>query len=150
MATTSVTNKKAFRDYFLSDNLECGIELHGGEVKSIRGGYVNFKDSFARIEGGEVLLYSLHVTPYKESSYLADTADRPRKLLLHKKEIMKLQKKIDQQGVTLIPTKLYFNKRGFVKIEIALGKGKKMFDKRETVKKRNVNRDLKRMLKNRG
>ena len=143
------TNKKAFRDYFFSDKWECGIELKGGEVKSIRAGGVNFKDTFARIDENEIFLYNLHVEPYAQASYLNDEPDRVRKLLLHRREIKKINGIVAQQNLALVPTKIYFNKRGFVKIEIALGKGKKLYDKRETIKKRNIDRDLGRAIKNR-
>lgn len=149
MSGAIATNKKAFRDYFFSDQWECGIELKGGEVKSIRAGHVNFKDTFARIEDGEVLLYNLHIEPYKQASHLNDEPDRVRKLLLHKREIRKIESISTQKSLALIPTKIYFNNRGLVKIELALGKGKKMIDKRETIQKRDISRSLGRTLKNR-
>ena len=149
MSRAIATNKKAYRDFFFSDKWECGIELKGGEVKSIRAGGVNFKDTFARIDEDEIFLYNLHVEPYAQASYLNDEPDRVRKLLLHRREIKKINKIIVQQNLALVPTKIYFNKRGFVKIEIALGKGKKLYDKRETIKNRNIDRDLGRAIKNR-
>ena len=142
------TNKKAYRDYFFSDKWECGIELKGGEVKSIRAVKVNFKDTFARIDENEIFLYNLHIDPYAQASHMNDEPDRVRKLLLHRREIKKINGIIAQQNLVLVPTKIYFNKRGFVKIEIALGKGKKLYDKRETIKKRNIDRDLGRAIKN--
>ena len=147
MGQTVATNKKAFRDYFFTDRWECGIALSGGEVKSIRSGEVNFKDSFARFKGEEIFLYNLHITPYREASYLNDDPDRARKLLLHKKEIRKIIGIVQQKHLNLIPTKIYFNNRGFVKVELALGKGKKHYDKRETIKKRDIERSLKMTLK---
>ena len=149
MASTVATNKKAYRDFFFSDKWECGIELKGGEVKSIRAGKVNFKDTFARIDENEIFLYNLHIDPYAQASHMNDEPDRVRKLLLHRREIKKINGIIAQQNLALVPTKIYFNKRGFVKIEIALGKGKKLYDKRETIKKRNIDRDLGRAVKNR-
>ena len=149
MSRAFATNKKAYRDYFFSDKWECGIELKGGEVKSIRAGGVNFKDTFARVDENEIFLYSLHIDQYKQASHMNDEPDRVRKLLLHKREIKKINDIIIQKNFTLIPTKIYFNSRGFVKIEIALGKGKKLYDKRETIQKRNIDRDLSRALKNR-
>jgi len=149
MSRAIATNKKAYRDFFFSDKWECGIELKGGEVKSIRAGGVNFKDTFARIDKNEIFLYNLHVEPYAQASYLNDEPDRVRKLLLHRREIKKINKIVAQQNLALVPTKIYFNKRGFVKIEIALGKGKKLYDKRETIKKRSIDRDLGRAIKNR-
>ena len=148
MGETIATNKKAFRDYELTDKMECGIELIGAEVKSIRSGYVNFKDTFARIEKGIVLLHNLHIEPYQAASYENLEPDRVRRLLLHKKEIKKFSNSITLKNLTLIPTKIYFNKRGFVKIEIALGRGKKFYDKREAIKKRDIDRSISRTLKN--
>ena len=149
MSGTIATNKKAYRDYFFSDKWECGIELKGGEVKSIRAGKVNFKDTFARIDENEIFLYNLHIDPYAQASHMNDEPDRIRKLLLHRREIKKINGIITQKNLVLVPTKIYFNKRGFVKVEIALGKGKKLYDKRETIKKRNIDRDLGRAVKSR-
>ncbi|MCK5580206.1 MAG: SsrA-binding protein SmpB [Candidatus Omnitrophica bacterium] len=144
---TVATNKKAYRNFHLSQTWECGIALAGGEVKSIRAGEVNFKDSFARIDDGEVFLYSLHINPYPQASYMNDDPDRVRKLLLHKKEIKKIKAVVAEKNLTLVPTKIYFNSRGLVKLEIALGKGKKLFDKREDIKKRDTDRALRRALR---
>ena len=143
------TNKKAYHNYFLSNNWECGIELTGGEVKSIRNGEVNFADSFAVVDEGEVYLYNLHINPYMQASYLNQEPARKRKLLLHKKEIMKLSSTMNEKAMILVPTKIYFNKKGFVKVEIALGKGKKVYDKREDIKKRDIDRDMKRAVNTR-
>ena len=148
MTGAIATNKKAYRDFFFSDKWECGIELKGGEVKSIRAGKVNFKDTFARIDENEIFLYNLHIDPYAQASHMNDEPDRVRKLLLHRREIKKINGIIAQQNLALVPTKIYFNSRGFVKIEIALGKGKKLYDKRETIKKRSIDRDLGRAIKN--
>lgn len=141
------TNKKAFRDYSFNDTYECGIELKGSEVKAVRAGGLNFKDSFARIDKGEIVLYNLHINPYAQASYMNVESDRERKLLLHKKEIRKISSLIAEKGLSLIPTKIYFNDRSKVKIELAIGRGKKMFDKRETVKKRTIDKALKRIVK---
>ncbi len=149
MSQPIATNKKAYHNFFLSDHWECGIALTGGEIKSVRAGQVSFKNSFARIEEGEIFLHDLHILPYKEASFMNDVPDRPRKLLLHKKEIAKIDGKVKERGVALVPTKLYFNARGFLKVEIALGKGKKVYDKREDIKTRAVDRGLKRVLKQR-
>lgn len=149
MADAIATNKKAYRDYFLSDFRECGIALQGGEVKSIRAGHVNFTDAFARIEKGEVYLYNLRIDPYAQASYLNPSPERSRKLLLHRKEINKLAGHTTAKGVVIVPTKLYFNKRGIIKVEIAIGHGKKSYDKRETIKKREVDQDLRRRMKQR-
>jgi SsrA-binding protein len=145
--TNIATNKKAFRDFFLSESWEAGIALNGGEVKSIRAGYVNFKDSFARVEKDEIYLYNLYVNPYAQASFLNLETDRPRKLLLHKKEIQKIEAFVNQKKLALVPTRLYFNNRGFVKVELSLGKGKRQFDRREDIKKRDIDRALKRVLK---
>lgn len=138
------TNKKAFRDFHLLEKWECGIALTGGEVKSIRQGEVNFADAFARVVGEEVFLYNLHINPYLQASYLNQEPVRERKLLLHKREILKIQGKASQKHLTLVPTKVYFNKRGLVKVELALGQGKQLHDKREDIKRRDLERELKR------
>lgn len=143
------TNKKAFRDFHLVDRWECGIELKGSEVKSIRAGSVNFADSFARIDGEELFLYNLHIPPYAQASFMNPDPDRPRKLLLHKKEIKKIVGLTTQKGLALIPTKIYFNKRNFAKVELALGTGKKHYDKREDIKRREQNKDIDRAIKSR-
>ena len=140
------TNKKAFRDFFLTEKWECGIALTGGEVKSLREGHVSFTDSFARYERGEIVLYNLHINPYAQASYLNTEPDRVRKLLLHKREIAKVEAQVVQKHLALIPTKIYFNSRGLAKVELAVGKGKKTYDKREDIKKRDVNREMKRAL----
>ena len=149
MGQTIVTNKKALRDYFITDNWECGIELIGAEVKSIRAGHVSFKDTFARVEKGQVLLYNLHIEPYQAASYENLPADRVRRLLLHKREIKKMDQEATLKSQTLIPTKLYYNNRGLVKVEVGLAKGKKQYDKREVIKKRQIDKDLKRALRGR-
>lgn len=147
MAKPIATNKKAYHNYFLSSQWECGMVLTGGEVKSIRAGEVNFADSFARFEKGELFLYNLHINPYMAASYMNDAPDRVRKLLLNKREMVKIQAMMQEKSMLLVPTKLYFNKRGLVKVEVALGKGKKMFDKREDIKKRDIQRDIQRGLR---
>ncbi|MCA9399345.1 MAG: SsrA-binding protein SmpB [Candidatus Omnitrophica bacterium] len=147
MSQVIATNKKAYRDYFLTDKWEAGIALHGAEVKSIRDGGVSFKDSFARIEKGEMYLYSFHINPYANAGHFTEEPDRCRKLLLHKKEIRKIEALVSQKNLTLIPTRLYFNTRGLVKVEIALGKGKKQYDKRDAIKKRKVDMDIKRAMR---
>ena len=143
----SSTNKKAFRDFHFLERWECGIELKGGEVKSIRNGGMNFKDSFARLEAGELFLYNLHIPPYAQASFMNPDPDRPRKLLLHKKEIKKIFGLTTQKGLTLVPTRIYFNKRNFVKVEIALAKGKKLYDNRETIKHRELDKQISRAVK---
>ncbi|HOY09703.1 MAG TPA: SsrA-binding protein SmpB [Candidatus Omnitrophota bacterium] len=147
MSKPVATNKKAYHNYFLSQNWECGIELKGGEVKAVRAGLVNFKDSFAKIEDGEVFLYNLHINPYKEASYMNEDPDRARKLLMHKREIRKIVSEVAERGKVLVPTKIYLNNRGLVKIELALGTGKKLYDKRESMKKRDIERSLRQSLR---
>jgi len=140
-------NKKAGYEYNLFDRFEAGIELKGAEVKSLRNKKASLSESFARVEGNAVYLYGAHISPYKQSGSFAPDPTRVRKLLLHKSEIDKLKNLTLQKGFTLMPTKLYF-KRGFAKVEIAVAKGKKIFDKREKLRQRAVDMDIKRSLKN--
>jgi SsrA-binding protein len=141
------TNRKALRDYTVIEQFECGIELRGGEVKSLRDSRINIEDSFARVEAGEVILYNTHISPYKEASYLNVDPVRTRKLLLHKPEIRRLAGKLAQRGLTLIPLKVYFNDRGFAKLELALCSGKKLYDKREDIKRRESDLEIRRAMK---
>ncbi|MDD5254695.1 MAG: SsrA-binding protein SmpB [Candidatus Omnitrophica bacterium] len=141
------TNRKARRDYEVIEAFECGIELKGSEVKSLRASKMNLDDSYARIDAREVVLHSAHISPYEQASYLNVDAVRPRKLLLHRLEIERLAGKVAQKGFTLIPLKAYFNDRGIVKIELALCKGKKIYDRREAVKRRDANLEIRRGLK---
>ena len=140
------TNRKAFRDFEIVDFFECGLVLKGSEVKSIREGKVDFKGSFARIENGEIFAYNLHIDPYLQAGAFKEEPDRKRKLLLNKKEIAKIYTKFAEKNLALVPTKIYFNPRGWVKLELGLGRGKKLFDKRETIKKRDIDRALRRTL----
>ncbi len=149
MSKIIVTNRKAYRDYEVLESVESGIELKGSEVKSLRAGKINLDDSFARSEKEEVFLYNAHISHYTEASYLNVDPDRPRKLLLHKNQIQRIIGKLTQKGLTLIPLKIYFNDRGFVKVELALGKGKKLYDKRESIKRRETDREMRRTVKNR-
>ncbi len=149
MSKIIVTNRKAYRDYDVLESVESGIELKGSEVKSLRAGKINLDDSFARPEKEEVFLYNAHISHYTEASYLNVDPDRPRKLLLHKGQIQRIIGKLTQKGLTLIPLKVYFNDRGFVKVELALGKGKKLYDKRESIKRRETDREMRRAVKNR-
>lgn len=140
-------NRKVERDYTVLETLECGIVLVGSEVKSLRQGRVNLEDSFARIENNEVMLYNMHISPYKEASYFNVEPKRVRKLLLRHNQINKLAGRLTQKGLTLVPLKIYFNERGFAKIEIALCKGKKLYDRRESLKRREANLEMRRALK---
>lgn len=132
-------NRRARHDYFIEDSLETGIVLQGTEVKSLRLGKVNLRDSFARIEKGEVFLHGCHISPYEQGNRFNHDPLRPRKLLLHKREIRRLIGKTKEDGYTLIPIRLYFTK-GKCKVELALAKGKKLYDKRETAAKRDATR----------
>ena len=139
-------NKKARHDYFVEDTYEAGIELFGTEVKSIRGGRVNLKDSFCRIDGGEMFAYGVHVSPYEQGNVFNRDPLRPKKLLMHKKEILKLFGQVKQGGYTLIPVSLYF-KDSKVKVQVGLCKGKKLHDKRESMAERDTKREMQRALR---
>jgi len=144
-----VTNRKARRDYEILKVWETGIELKGSEVKSIRASRANLNDSFARVENGQILLYNMHISPYAQASIFNVEPLRVRRLLLHKSQINRIAGDVLQRGLTLIPLRLYFNERGFVKIELALCRGKKMYDRREAIKRREVERQLRRVLRSR-
>ena len=141
-----VTNRKAHRDYAIISTTEAGIELKGTEVKSLRARKANLSDSFARVEKGEVVLYNFHISPYEFGNIHNVEPLRPRKLLLHKREILRLYQGTQIKGHTLIPLKVYF-KRGYAKVEIAVARGKKQWDKRETVKLREATREIDRELR---
>lgn len=141
-------NRKARHDYFVEDTYEAGVVLQGTEIKSIRAGRVNLKDSFARIQQGEVYLYNMHVSPYEQGNRYNHDPLRTRKLLLHRKQINKLIGDTKEQGYSLIPLKLYL-KNGYAKILIGLAKGKKKYDKREDLKKKEAKRDIERAFKER-
>ncbi len=147
MSQPIATNHKARRDYEILESFECGIELKGSEVKSLRAGKLNIDDSFARSEKNEVFLFNAHISPYAQASYMNVDPARPRKLLLHKKQIQRLTGKLAQKGLTLVPLKAYFNERGFAKIELGLGKGKKLYDKRQDIKRRESDLAMRRIVK---
>ena len=134
-------NRKARFDYFIEDKIECGIVLEGTEVKSVKNGNLSFPDAFAEIINDEVIVRGLHISEYSYSSVFNHNPDRPKKLLLHKDEIKRLKRKIEVKGYTLIPTEIYL-KNGLVKITLGVCKGKKQFDKRNTIKERDINREL--------
>ena len=138
-------NKKARHLYELSDFLEVGISLTGPEVKSLRAGRVNFLDSYVDFRNGEAFVLSLHIAPYANAGYVPQDPDRPRRLLMHAAEIRQYAAKVEQKGLTVVPVSLYF-KRGKVKMEIALGRGKKLFDHRESLKRHAEERDAAREL----
>jgi SsrA-binding protein len=141
-------NRKAFHDYHIVETFEAGIVLVGTEVKAIREGSANLRDSFARLEDGQVWLYNVHINPYSHRGYADHLPTRKRKLLLHRHEIRKLIGKTVEKGMTLVPTKLYF-KNGHVKVALALAKGKQAHDKRETIKRREADRETRAAVKER-
>lgn len=141
-------NKKAAFDYFIINKYEAGIELYGTEIKSIRLGNVNLKDSYCEIEDGEMYVLGMHISPYEKGSYFNKEPLRPKKLLMHKREIMTLFGKVKQEGLTLIPLSLYF-KGAKAKLEIGLCKGKKLYDKRDSIAKKESDRQIERQLKER-
>ncbi len=145
---TEVRNPKALRDYFVEARFEAGIALRGGEVKSIRAGRAQLADAFVRIERGEAWLYGLHVEEYEYSGYVKCDPRRVRKLLLHRNELRKLSEGVDKAGKALVALRLYF-KEALVKVEIALATGKKQYDKRDDIKKRENDRDIARVLRSR-
>lgn len=142
------TNRRAYFDYHVDESIECGIRLVGTEVKSIKKGTFNFSDSYARIKDDGVWLIGLHVTPYDHASIENHDPDRDRRLLLHKQEIKRLRRKVDEKGFTLIPLKFYL-KRGFVKVDLGICKGKKQFDKRAAIKDRDLKREAQREIRGR-
>lgn len=142
-------NRKAYHDYHLVETFEAGVALLGTEVKAIREGRVNLRDSFARIENGEVFLQNVHISPYSHRGYADHDPMRRRKLLLHRAEIRKLVGKTLERGMTLVPVRMYF-KNGRVKVAVSLAKGKKEYDKRETIKRRETERETRAAVKNRG
>lgn len=143
------TNRKARHDYHIEQTFETGIVLQGTEVKSMREGKVNLRDSFARVEGNEVILYNMHIAPYDYGNRWNHEPLRPRKLLLHRDEIRRLIGKVREQGLTLVPLSAYFSPRGHAKIELAVARGKKLWDKREDVARRDAQRDVARAIKDR-
>jgi SsrA-binding protein len=148
-AQTSIAeNRKAFHDFHLLETFEAGIVLLGTEVKAIREGRVNLRDSFARVEDGEVFLYNVNISPYSHRGYADHEPLRRRKLLLHRDEIRKLIGKTVEKGMTLIPVRLYY-KKGRVKVAVSLAKGKKEYDKRETIKRREADRETRAAIKSR-
>jgi SsrA-binding protein len=146
---TIATNKKAYHNYNLLEKWECGIALIGPEVKSLRAAQVSFTDSFCHMEKGEMFLYNVHINPYEQASYNNVEPARRRKLLMQAKQIERINGLMTRKGLTLIPTKIYFNARGFAKVEVALAEGKKSYDKRDDIKKRESQREMDRGLKNR-
>ncbi len=141
------TNKKAYHDYFIEETFEAGIVLQGTEVKSLRLGQVNLKESFCRIKDGEVFINNMNISPYEQGNRENHDPTRMRKLLLHHTEIDKLIRLTEQKGLALLPTKIYF-KNSLAKLEIGIGRGKKLHDKRETLKRKEADREMDRAIKN--
>jgi SsrA-binding protein len=139
-------NKKAYHDYFIEEKYECGIALHGTEVKSLRMGKCSIKEAFIRIENGEVFIYGMHVSPYEKGNIFNKDPLRVKKLLMHKQEINKLLGKIKEKGFTLVPLQVYFS-NGKAKVEIGLARGKKLYDKREDIAKKDARREAERDFK---
>lgn len=139
-------NRKAHFDYFIEERIEAGLSLYGSEVKSAKMGHINIADSFCFIDNGELILKNCHITPYEKGSFYNPDARRDRKLLLHKKEIARFIGKVREKGLTLVPLRAYFNGR-FLKIELGLCKGKKSYDKKETIKNRDLDRQAQRDIK---
>lgn len=140
------TNRKAYHDYFIEDRYEAGIELFGTEVKSIRQGKLNLKDSFCHVKNGELFLYGMHISPYEKGNIFNKDPLRTRKLLMHKREILKLSAKIQQDGYSLIPLSVYL-RNAKVKVELGLARGKKLYDKRAAAAERDAKRDMDRVMK---
>ena len=139
-------NKKAYHDYFIDDKYETGIELYGTEVKSIRMGKCSIKEAFVRIENGQVYIYGMHISPYEKGNIFNKDPLRQRKLLMHRREIDKLLSKIKEKGFTLVPLQVYF-KGSLVKVEIGLARGKKLYDKRDDIAKKDAKREMERSFK---
>ncbi|PKN74920.1 MAG: SsrA-binding protein [Candidatus Cloacimonetes bacterium HGW-Cloacimonetes-2] len=137
----SFKNRKASHDYFIVQKIEAGIVLKGTEIKSIRAGKLNFKDSYAKIEHGECWLFNFHISPWENAAFFNHQAERKRKLLLHSNEIKRLKTKVDEQGMTLVPLEIYINDAGLCKLSLALAKGKKLHDKRDSIQQRDLDRE---------
>jgi len=140
---TVATNRKAWHNYEILEKYEAGIELIGSEVKSLRAAKISFKDSFAMVKRAEVILYNLHIAPYEKASHFSHDPERPRRLLLHRKEIRKIQGKIEEKGLTIVPLRVYFH-GPYAKVELGVARGKRKYDKREAVAKRDADRDIRR------
>ncbi len=139
-------NRKAFHEYKVEESFEAGIELKGTEVKSIRDSKLNLKDSYARVENSRLILYNMHVSPYEQGNRYNHDPVRPRRLLMHRREIDRLRGKVQERGYTLVPTRVYIN-RGLVKVELALARGKRIHDKRKDIAEKTAQREMERALK---
>lgn len=147
VSARTITNRKARHEYHIEDKYEAGIALTGTEIKSIRAGKANLQDSYARVDNGELMLYNMHISPYEQGNRFNHEPKRPRKMLMHKREIMRLLGQTREKGLSLIPLQLYF-KGGWVKVELALARGKKKYDKREDIAARDARREMDRAMKN--
>ncbi|MBR6950375.1 MAG: SsrA-binding protein SmpB [Oscillospiraceae bacterium] len=145
----AAANRKALHDYFILERYEAGIELFGTEVKSVRMGHVNLKDSFCTVKDGELFAHGIHISPYEKGNIFNREPLRPKRLLMHKREIMRLYGRIKQEGLALIPLSLYFNDARRVKVELGLAKGKKLYDKRESEARRDAGREMNKAMKER-
>jgi SsrA-binding protein len=146
-----INNRKALHDYHIDAKIECGIALRGSEVKSLRDGTAQLHEAFARIEDGELWLYGLHIDPYKQAAAMFNhEPTRSRKLLVHKRELKRLTEATREKGTTLVPLAIYFNERGIAKVEVAVARGKQHHDKRASIKKKEMDRDLRRATMRRG
>ena len=143
----NIYNSKAKHDYFIQDTIECGIVLRGNEIKSLRENNANLRDAWAYIENGELFLQGMHITPWRTANSFDTEEKRKIKLLVHKSEIIKLQQKIMQDGITLVPIRVYLNDRAKVKVELGICKGKHTYDKRESLKKKDQQREIERHLR---
>jgi SsrA-binding protein len=145
---TITVNRKAYHDYHILESMEAGIVLKGTEIKSVREGRVNIRDSYARPDNGELWLYNSHIASYQAGNFFNHVPDRPRKLLLHRRQIDYLAGMVNRKGLTIVPLKLYI-KSGIAKVELGVAKGKRVFDKRETIARRDTDREIERSLKRR-
>lgn len=141
-------NKKARHEYNILETVEAGIVLHGDEVKALRAGHCSLVDSYARMDNGEAILYKMNIPEYKHASTFKSEPYRERRLLMHKREIYRLYDKTKAKGITILPLKIYFTERGYIKVLLGLGQGKKLYDKREALKAKSVKRDIAREMKN--
>jgi SsrA-binding protein len=140
------TNKKAYHDFFIDEVLEAGMVLKGSEVKSLRAGKANLRDGYAKVKDGELFLYNVHISPYSHASYDAPEPTRVRKLLLGKREIQKLIGKVQEKGIALVPLKIYFTEKGKAKLALGLARGKKLYDKRASLKEKESDREVERAM----
>jgi SsrA-binding protein len=143
-------NRKARYDYFIDETYEAGIALTGTEIKSVRAGRVNLRDSYVQVKNGELWLIDTHIAPYKQAGRSSHEPKRPRKLLMHRREISRLQGRVQERGYTLIPLRLYLKNSKWAKVEIALARGKKLYDKRQAIRERDAQREMERALARRG